>query len=168
MTAAGKGTARARAAVHGTVVAWPPGGGVLILGPSGAGKSDLALRLIDRGARLVGDDYIHLFASGPGLYASAPAPLAGLLEVRGLGLVRQRYLPQARIALVVHLAARETVERMPRMRYKFLRGVRLPVMSVDPWDQTAAPKVEQAYRRFGATRRLGLAVPSPTPTRTRS
>ena len=60
-----------RQPLHGTVAArWTPGVGwraVLITGEPGAGKSDLALRLIGRGWRLVGDDYVHLFASGGAL-----------------------------------------------------------------------------------------------------
>ena len=61
--------------------------GVLILGDSGAGKSDLALRLIDDGARLVADDRTELYVSRDALYAQAPKSIAGLIEVRGLGIV---------------------------------------------------------------------------------
>jgi HPr kinase/phosphorylase len=64
------------------------GEGVLILGPSGAGKSDLVLRLIGRGWQLVSDDQVELVPEGEELLASPPAPLCGMLEVRGLGLLR--------------------------------------------------------------------------------
>jgi serine kinase of HPr protein (carbohydrate metabolism regulator) len=60
--------------VHATCVAID-GRGILIRGRSGAGKSDLALRLIDRGARLVSDDYTILAASGGRLRAAAPPPM---------------------------------------------------------------------------------------------
>src|SRR5690606_35055818 len=58
--------------------------GVLIQGPSGAGKSDLALRLMQVGWRLVGDDWVDVFACEGALYAAAPATIAGRMEVRGL------------------------------------------------------------------------------------
>jgi HPr Serine kinase C-terminal domain len=91
MTGASIATAAATDAlmVHGTVVAID-GGGVLLRGPSGRGKSDLALRLIDAGARLVADDQVLLQRSGMQVLARAPAVLAGLLEIRGVGIVADR------------------------------------------------------------------------------
>lgn len=73
---------------------------VLVTGEPGSGKSDLVLRLLDRGFELVADDRVDI-AEG---YASAPASLAGLLEVRGLGILRLPYLTRARLALLVRLA----------------------------------------------------------------
>ena len=73
--------------VHGTCIAID-GAGVLLRGPSGCGKSDLALRLIDGGAVLVADDRVSLEARAGDLVASAPDALAGLLEVRGVGIER--------------------------------------------------------------------------------
>ena len=64
------------------------GDGVLILGPSGAGKSDLLLRLLGRGWDLVADDQVELMAEDGTLVARTPAPLAGMMEVRGIGLLR--------------------------------------------------------------------------------
>jgi HPr kinase/phosphorylase len=102
--------------------------GVLLIGPSGAGKSDLLLRLIDRGYTLVADDQVEIL----GLTASAPPALAGLLEVRGLGIVRLPYLASTRLALVVML---QRGERMPMpTRYDDLD---LPMVSVDPWTASA-------------------------------
>ena len=80
---------------------------VLIVGPSGAGKSDLALRMLSRGFALVADDQVDV-ADG---VASCPAELAGLLEARGIGVVRLPYRPSARLALVVEVGA--TPDRMP-------------------------------------------------------
>jgi len=82
------------------------GQGVLLLGPPGSGKSDLALRLLARGFDLVADDQVEI-ADGVG---RAPAPLAGLLEVRGLGIVRLPRVASARLALVVELGE---AERLP-------------------------------------------------------
>ena len=63
---------------------------MLIVGPSGSGKSDLVLRLVSRGFDLVADDQVDL-RNG---FASAPPELAGLLEVRGLGIFRMRAVAQ--------------------------------------------------------------------------
>src|SRR5689334_113133 len=72
--------------VHGTSVALG-GDGILLRGPSGSGKSDLALRLIDGGARLVSDDQTELRVFGEELRMTAPASIAGRLEVRGIGIL---------------------------------------------------------------------------------
>lgn len=95
--------------MHGTCVA-RDGAGVLLLGPPGAGKSDLALRLLARGFELVADDQVRIEDGA----ASAPAPLAGLLEVRGLGILRLPHLRSAYLALAVELD--EEPERLPQPR----------------------------------------------------
>lgn len=89
--------------------------GVLLLGPSAAGKSDLALRLIDSGATLVADDRTLLFAKNGTLHAKAPASIKGLLEIRGLGIVKMPVRASVRIALVVRLG-REGA-RLPAARF---------------------------------------------------
>ncbi len=86
------------ATLHGTCVALG-GAGVLLLGGAGSGKSDLALRLIDRGFVLVADDRVVMVDG----VASAPAGLAGVLEVRGLGLMRVAHDVSARVVLAVRL-----------------------------------------------------------------
>ena len=87
------------------------GRGVLILGGSGVGKSDLALLLIDDGAKLVADDRAELTVERGKLCARAPKSIAGLIEVRGLGIVALPFAPKAVIALAVKLAT--AVERLP-------------------------------------------------------
>ena len=77
--------------------------GVLLLGPSGAGKSDLALRLIDDGARLVADDRTILFVKNGVLHARAPASIKGLLEIRGVGIVALPVCDSVKIVLAVQL-----------------------------------------------------------------
>jgi HPr kinase/phosphorylase len=109
---------------------------VLIRGPAGAGKSQLALALIHaadtgllRFARLVGDDRVHLEAHhGRLLVRTAPA-LAGLIEVRGLGIRRLDYEPIAVVGLVVDLAANDA-ERLPAGGVTVISGVELPRLAV--------------------------------------
>ena len=83
---------------------------VLIQGPSGSGKSRLALALLhaaDAGplpfARLVGDDRVHVEAAHGRLLVRPAAALAGLIEVRGLGIRRVPYEPVAVVGLLVEL-----------------------------------------------------------------
>ena len=92
---------------------------VLIRGPSGAGKSRLAFDLILAGragqippAVLVGDDRVHLEVRGGQLVAWPAHELAGLIEVRGLGIFRCEFAPEAVVGLVVDLAAADA-ERLP-------------------------------------------------------
>ena len=77
--------------VHGTCVAID-GCAVLLRGPSGSGKSDLALRLIDGGARLVADDRAEISLRQRRLVVNAPPEIAGLIEVRGLGVLELGHL----------------------------------------------------------------------------
>jgi HPr kinase/phosphorylase len=89
--------------------------GVLLLGASGAAKSDLALRLIDEGAMLVADDRTDLFVKRGKLFARAPEVLAGLIEVRGLGIARLSRRKEIAIALVVQLGRAGT--RLPHRQF---------------------------------------------------
>lgn len=84
--------------VHGSCAAIE-GMGVLLTGAPGSGKSDLLLRLVDAGMALVADDRVELDEG----WVSAPAALAGMMEVRGLGIVRLPHVFRARLALVVRL-----------------------------------------------------------------
>jgi HPr kinase/phosphorylase len=93
--------------IHASCVA-RDGAGVLLLGPPGSGKSDLALRLLDRGFVLVADDRVEITDGR----ARAPERLAGLLEVRGLGIFRVPAVAFARLALAVELGS--AAPRLPR------------------------------------------------------
>lgn len=121
------------------------GHAVLIEGPSGAGKSDLALRLIDRGAALVSDDYTVLTAHGSRLIAAAPATIAGRIEVRGVGIVAMEYLPEAPVSLLVVLAG--TVERLPVDAIRRIADIPVPVVTLNGGEPSAPIKVELALRR---------------------
>ncbi len=109
--------------VHATCVADPAGRGLLILGPSGSGKSALALRLMGLGARLVADDRTILARSAAGtLRASCPAATRGLIEARGVGVLRVAPVAAADVAMAVDLSRAET-ERLPPRREIVLEGV---------------------------------------------
>jgi serine kinase of HPr protein (carbohydrate metabolism regulator) len=123
------------------------GRGVLIAGASGRGKSDLALRLIDRGARLVSDDYTLLQDMRGRLVASSPPTIAGTLEIRGVGLVEFEALAAARVCLLVDLDA--PPERLPEPRPASFLGLAVPALGLDALEASAAIKVETALRLFG-------------------
>jgi HPr kinase/phosphorylase len=115
--------------MHGSCVA-RGGQAVLLIGPPGSGKSDLVLRLLGRGFDLVADDQVDI-ANG---LVTAPAALAGLLEVRGLGIFRLPYAPSARLALVVDLVTR--AERLPEPAIH--AGLNVPLVHIDA-DAASAP-----------------------------
>ena len=133
--------------LHATAVAqWGPGIGwraVLISGPSGAGKSDLALRLIGRGWRLVADDSVHVFASGEGLYVTAPETIRGRIEARGLGIVGACVQGVAPLVLAVDLV--ETApERLPEPEMRSLEGRAVPLLRLTGFEASAVEKVAAA------------------------
>lgn len=109
--------------------------GALIEGPSGAGKSDLALRALDLGFRLVADDRVILWTCEGRLFGRAPPPLAGLLEVRGVGVMGEPARAFCEIALVV---APGTPERLPAPDAVDRCGLRLPRL-VLAYEQASAP-----------------------------
>jgi HPr kinase/phosphorylase len=115
--------------VHGTTVALE-GEGVLLRGPSGGGKSDLALRLIDGGARLIADDQTELARVADGLLARSPASIAGRMEVRGIGILRVPTVPSALLRLVIDLVAPDRVERLPEPQFCDYLQCSLPLLAL--------------------------------------
>ena len=134
--------------MHATAVA-VDGRAALLVGPSGAGKSDLALRMLtgafqDQGravvAGLVADDQVLLERVEQRLVVRAPQTIAGLIEVRGVGLVSFAPVEVADVRLVVDLAA--TGERMPDPNERRdVLGVPLPILRLDPFHASAPAKV---------------------------
>lgn len=102
--------------------------GVLILGPSGSGKSALALRLISLGALLVSDDLTRVEARDGRLWASCPNPdLAGLIEARGVGVLRAAAQGATALDLAVDLGQVEP-DRLPPHRRLTILGQALPLV----------------------------------------
>lgn len=108
----------------------PADAGVLLLGESGAGKSELALQLIERGAILVADDQAELFVREDRLWARPPAPIAGLIELREVGVVTLPHAAESRIGLAVVL---EKGARYPeRERYILPMSLNMPADFAPP------------------------------------
>lgn len=104
------------------------GRGLLILGPSGSGKSALAIRLIALGAQLVSDDRTVVTAMADRLMATCPNPsLQGLIEARGIGILRAPGCDSADLALAVDLGQRET-DRLPPRRAVTILGFELSLV----------------------------------------
>lgn len=124
------------------------GRAVLIEGAPGAGKSSLALALIDRGAVLVGDDGVTLTREGGRLLASPVPKTAGLLEVRGLGLITMPVAAAVPVALVIELS-----RGAPRFieRAEVANRADVPIPHIQLWpDSPVLPlRAELALRHYG-------------------
>jgi hypothetical protein len=127
--------------VHGTAVEID-GWAVLLTGPSGSGKSDLALRLIDRGAALIGDDYVAIDSD---LSICPAKAIAGKLEVRGIGIVNMPYQNCASLRLLVVLG--QDGERLPASwPLRDIAGWSVPLLRLDAFAESAAIKIEFALK----------------------
>ncbi len=122
---------------------------VLIEGAPGSGKSSLALALIDRGAVLIGDDGVTLELRGGRLYASPPLNIAGLLELRNLGLLTFPTASDVPVSLIIALdpAAPRFIDRA---ELTARGGTQLPLVRLWPGDPPPAHKAELALEHYGA------------------
>ena len=122
------------------------GAGILIRGAPGAGKSTLALTLIDDGGRLVGDDRVHLGARNGRIIASGHGAVAGLIELRGRGLVERPFERSAIVRLVVDCVTPDRIEWLPEpdILTTTLLGVRLPRQPVAANSPVAPMLVREA------------------------
>ncbi|WP_017998323.1 HPr kinase/phosphatase C-terminal domain-containing protein [Paracoccus sp. N5] len=98
------------------------GRGLLILGASGAGKSGLALEMMALGAALVADDRTALRCEAGAIIADAPDSLRGLIEARGVGILRARAHGPVELALAVDLDRAEPERLPPDRRFGLFDG----------------------------------------------
>jgi HPr kinase/phosphorylase len=131
--------------LHATCVA-VDGRGLLILGPSGSGKSSLGLRLLSLGASLVADDRTEVAPRGAQLVARCPAPIAGLIEARGVGILRAPTVAEAEVALVADLGQSED-QRLPPARWITILGCRVDLVLRPQNDHF--PDALMLYLRYG-------------------
>lgn len=138
--------------------------GVLLRGPSGSGKSDLALRLIDAGARLVADDQVELSREDGRIVARAPGLLAGLIEVRGVGILRVDAAERAEIGLVVDLVSPGPspgrIERLPEAETETLLGSTIRRLTLPAFHASTPAKLRLAAAAIAQ----GGLEPVPPPT----
>lgn len=138
------------ALVHQASAVVVEGRALLIEGPPGSGKSSLALALIEQGAGLIGDDAVTIAADGDRLIASPPPNIAGLIEVRGVGLVRLELAPPAPVALILALGGPPPA-RLPEtpLPTRVIAGIAVPVLAFDPGTIVPAARALWALRLHG-------------------
>ncbi|HEY8603624.1 HPr kinase/phosphatase C-terminal domain-containing protein [Tsuneonella suprasediminis] len=126
------------------------GRAVLLEGAPGAGKSSLALALIDRGATLVGDDGVALSRQGVILWAAPPPNIAGLLEIRNVGIVT---MPTAIAQVALVLTLTTDAPRYIEQAGEALRaGLPIPHLAFDPRGAASAVRAEYALALHGLPR----------------
>lgn len=135
-------------AIDGTAIAIG-NAALLLTGPSGSGKSDLALRMIDGGARLVSDDRVELVIETDRLCCRAPSAmppsLLGRIEVRGIGIVpAPRTAGATPLQWLVELVPAGEVERMPAAETRSFLGHAVPVLRLAAFEASAAVKLRLA------------------------
>jgi serine kinase of HPr protein (carbohydrate metabolism regulator) len=123
--------------------------GVLIQGPSGSGKSDLALRAMAAGFRLVADDRVLLWADAGRLFGRAPEPLAGRIEVRGVGVAAAPARAFSAVDLIVICTPAGEIERIPDAEQANLLGVSTPCVKLPALEPSGPAKLRYALSHLG-------------------
>jgi serine kinase of HPr protein (carbohydrate metabolism regulator) len=136
--------------------------GILIEGPSGAGKSDLVLRALQSGFRLVADDRVCVFASHGRLFGRSPPSLTGLVEARGVGVVRWAETPFAQVDVLARcVETPDRVERMPDS--ETLLGLAIPCFDLWPFGLSAPMKLLMALENLGGGAGAEYQIPFAPP-----
>ncbi len=130
---------------HATAVAYY-GFGILIRGPSGSGKSDLALRLIDDDADLIADDRVVIKVVGKELRLSPPESISGLIEVRGIGVVKIKTVRDIPLCLVVELELSNQTKRMPEIKEETIKDISIPIISINAFESSSLAKIKIVLR----------------------
>ncbi len=129
---------------HGTAVSIGAHG-VLIIGKPGSGKSDLALRLIDRGAMLISDDCVLFDSDDAQIILRTAQNIAGMIEMRGIGIVEIPHISSAPLKLVVDLNA-DVPRYLDKLRSQCIAGVEIPHIALAAFECSAVIKVEYALK----------------------
>lgn len=124
---------------------------ILLRGRSGSGRSDLALRLIDEGARLISDEQVELHRRGDQVFVSVPSVmppnLIGRIEARGLGVVPVPCAADAKLLTwVFEMTARDAIDRLPAALETIYLGVSIPLLKLDPFAVSATAKLRLAVK----------------------
>lgn len=118
--------------------------GILLRGPSGSGKSDLALRLIAQGYILNADDIVIVYPEKEQLIGSPSKDLFGLIEVRGVGILKMNYKPKSQINLIANLITNYSVQRLPLPKKSNILGIEIPTIDLNPFEASAIIKLQLA------------------------
>lgn len=132
--------------VHGTALIWHEKG-LLLKGSSGSGKSDLALRLIDKGARLIADDQVLLTLKEKSIVMSCPSEIKGKIEAFGLGILNCKMIAhEAPLFLVCALKSR--VKRLFKLRTETIETLAIPKIYIDPFWPSVSEKLSLFLQDF--------------------
>ena len=124
------------------------GRALILEGPPGVGKSGLALALIDRGAQLIGDDGVRTKRSTDRLLVNPPPNIAGLIEIRNVGIVEMPVAEQVPLALILMLS--DNAERLPeRAGSRNFLGCTIPELPFTPGAIAPAVRAEWALHQHG-------------------
>lgn len=118
--------------------------GYLLKGSSGAGKSDLAFRLITNypsKAKIIADDQVIIECKNERVILSAPSPIKGLIEVRGVGIINVDIQENIELFSIIYLVPWDRIERFPDNKYETIFGVDFPVYYIDPFEVSSLDKV---------------------------
>lgn len=128
--------------MHASFVVWKKKG-ILFRGKSGSGKSELALKFIEnKNAVLIADDIVLLENRKNKLFGKVPENIAGLLEIRNVGISNYKYIPEAEISLLVNLVqTKQNLERFPKNKYENILGVEIPAIDLYADDMTIVEKI---------------------------
>ena len=127
--------------------------GLLIQGASGAGKSSLTLGLLEHAQQLgwegylVSDDQAFLEPHNNTLIAKTPDTIAGLLELRGHGIIEHPYQSSTKVRVVVQMIEDKLLDRMPEEKHIDFNGIRLPMIEVPIQHEAAAVRIVFAWLR---------------------
>ena len=128
--------------MHASFVVWKKKG-ILFRGKSGSGKSELALKFIEnKNAVLVADDIVWLENRKNKLFGKVPENIAGLLDIRNVGISNYKYIPEAEISLLVNLVqTKQNLERFPKNKSENILGVEIPAIDLYADDMTIVEKI---------------------------